>query len=312
MARIACACSRGRCWTAPRIARENAVAGRHLGCGCAGSRRWNRASGRESRFDVRSFVGGSRSAVAAGTIGEIPANALASVLLALADGLSLHHRVDPEAFRWENVRIAVEAMLSGLDRALSALPRDRRALARESRSSGCMRAPGGAASLGVLVGLGAGVGAVAFRYLILWFTEAFAGSTRPERGRPRREPACAVARDRLRRRCARGRWPSVRPLDRSLRAGGAWARRPGGHARRRRARRPDQSEGRGGEVVRLRDLYRIGRLGRARGPDRADRLGARIDHRPARPRPAREDCACWSRAARRAGSRPPSTPRSPE
>lgn len=37
-------------------------------------------------------------------------------------------------------------------------------------------APGGAASLGVLIGLGAGAGAVAFRYLILWFTEAFSGT----------------------------------------------------------------------------------------------------------------------------------------
>jgi CIC family chloride channel protein len=36
-------------------------------------------------------------------------------------------------------------------------------------------APAGAASLGVLVGLGAGAGAVAFRYLVLWFTEAFSG-----------------------------------------------------------------------------------------------------------------------------------------
>ena len=64
------------------------------------------------RAIVRGWV---EEAVAAGTIGEIPANALASVLLALADGLSLHHRVDPDAFRWDNVRIAVEAMLSGLD-----------------------------------------------------------------------------------------------------------------------------------------------------------------------------------------------------
>ena len=40
-------------------------------------------------------------------------------------------------------------------------------------------APGGAASLGVLVGLGAGAGAVAFRYLILWFTELFSGHRDP-------------------------------------------------------------------------------------------------------------------------------------
>lgn len=66
----------------------------------------------------RAIVGGwIEEAVASGRIAEVPANALASVLLALADGLSLHHRVDPDAFRWENVRIAVEAMLAGLDTA---------------------------------------------------------------------------------------------------------------------------------------------------------------------------------------------------
>jgi AcrR family transcriptional regulator len=49
------------------------------------------------------------------TMAELPSNALASVLLALADGLTLHYRVDPDAFRWEKVRLAVEAMLSGLE-----------------------------------------------------------------------------------------------------------------------------------------------------------------------------------------------------
>ena len=47
---------------------------------------------------------------------------------------------------------------------------------RRARALGWLHtAPAGAASLGVLVGLGAGAGAVAFRYLILWFTEAFSG-----------------------------------------------------------------------------------------------------------------------------------------
>jgi AcrR family transcriptional regulator len=50
-----------------------------------------------------------------GTMAEVPANAVASVLLALADGLTLHYRVDPDGFRWENVRLAVEVMLSGLE-----------------------------------------------------------------------------------------------------------------------------------------------------------------------------------------------------
>ena len=64
------------------------------------------------RAIVRGWI---EDAIAAGTMVEVPANALASVLLALADGLGLHHRVDPDGFRWENVRVAVEAMLSGLE-----------------------------------------------------------------------------------------------------------------------------------------------------------------------------------------------------
>jgi AcrR family transcriptional regulator len=60
---------------------------------------------------VRGWV---EDAIADGTLADVPANALASILLALADGLGLHHRLDPDGFRWENVRIAVEALLSGL------------------------------------------------------------------------------------------------------------------------------------------------------------------------------------------------------
>src|SRR5690348_15870843 len=40
-------------------------------------------------------------------------------------------------------------------------------------------APGGAALLGVVVGIGAGLGAVVFRYLILWATEVFSGRRDP-------------------------------------------------------------------------------------------------------------------------------------
>jgi AcrR family transcriptional regulator len=65
------------------------------------------------RAVVRGWV---EDAIAEGTMAEVPANALASVLLALADGLGLHHRLDPDGFRWQNVRAAVEALLSGLDR----------------------------------------------------------------------------------------------------------------------------------------------------------------------------------------------------
>jgi AcrR family transcriptional regulator len=64
------------------------------------------------RAIVRGWV---EQEIEAGTMTELPANALASVLLALADGLTLHYRVDPDGFRWENVRLALEAMLSGLE-----------------------------------------------------------------------------------------------------------------------------------------------------------------------------------------------------
>lgn len=45
---------------------------------------------------------------------EVKANALASILLALADGLTLHGAVDPDGFGWQNVREAVERLLDGL------------------------------------------------------------------------------------------------------------------------------------------------------------------------------------------------------
>jgi AcrR family transcriptional regulator len=45
---------------------------------------------------------------------EVPGNALASVLLALEDGLVLHGALDPSAFRWERIRRAVSVLLAGL------------------------------------------------------------------------------------------------------------------------------------------------------------------------------------------------------
>ena len=58
-------------------------------------------------------------AVAAGELVDIPSNALAAILLALADGLALHASVDPGGFRWVNVRRAVAILLEGIraDRA---------------------------------------------------------------------------------------------------------------------------------------------------------------------------------------------------
>lgn len=45
---------------------------------------------------------------------DIPANALASVLLSLEDGLLLHAAIDSSAFRWERIRRALTALLAGL------------------------------------------------------------------------------------------------------------------------------------------------------------------------------------------------------
>jgi AcrR family transcriptional regulator len=67
-------------------------------------------------------VAGQRAALRAlvdagvdgGGLTAVPANALASVLLALTDGLVLHGGLDPAAFRWSNVYRAVDAVLDGL------------------------------------------------------------------------------------------------------------------------------------------------------------------------------------------------------
>ncbi len=53
-------------------------------------------------------------AVAAGELVDIPANALASILLALSDGLLLHGGLDPAAFRWMNIRKALDLLLDGI------------------------------------------------------------------------------------------------------------------------------------------------------------------------------------------------------
>jgi AcrR family transcriptional regulator len=49
-----------------------------------------------------------------GELRDIPANAFAAVLLALADGLALHASADPGGFRWTNISRAVETLVDGL------------------------------------------------------------------------------------------------------------------------------------------------------------------------------------------------------
>lgn len=61
---------------------------------------------------VRSWI---EEAVESGELVAIPANALASILLALTDGLMLHGALDPGGFRWRNIRRAIDVMLAGLE-----------------------------------------------------------------------------------------------------------------------------------------------------------------------------------------------------
>ena len=63
------------------------------------------------RERLRSWI---EQAIARGEINQIPANAFASILLALSDGLMLHASVAPTAFRWVNIRYALNALLGGL------------------------------------------------------------------------------------------------------------------------------------------------------------------------------------------------------
>lgn len=63
---------------------------------------------------VRSWI---EEGVSSGELVAIPANALASILLALADGLMLHGALDPDAFRWRNIRRAIDVMLAGIEAA---------------------------------------------------------------------------------------------------------------------------------------------------------------------------------------------------
>ncbi len=61
---------------------------------------------------VRAWI---EEAVASGELVAIPENALASILLALADGLILHGALDADAFRWRNIRRAIDLLLAGVE-----------------------------------------------------------------------------------------------------------------------------------------------------------------------------------------------------
>ncbi len=67
----------------------------------------------DRRVRLRSWV---ENAIAAGELVEIPANAFASILLALSDGLLLQGRLDPNAFRWANISKALDVLLENVGR----------------------------------------------------------------------------------------------------------------------------------------------------------------------------------------------------
>jgi len=50
-------------------------------------------------------------------IEERRANALASILIALTDGLMLHRAVDRTGFQWSNIRSVLDSLLAGIDRS---------------------------------------------------------------------------------------------------------------------------------------------------------------------------------------------------
>ena len=60
---------------------------------------------------VRGWI---EEAMVSGELVATPANALASILLALTDGLMLHGALDPGGFRWPNIRRAIDVMLEGI------------------------------------------------------------------------------------------------------------------------------------------------------------------------------------------------------
>lgn len=65
------------------------------------------------RLWLRSWI---EDAIKAGELVDIPANAFASILLALGDGLLLHGSLDPNAFRWANISKALDTLLNGISR----------------------------------------------------------------------------------------------------------------------------------------------------------------------------------------------------
>lgn len=66
------------------------------------------------RDAVRGWI---EAGIEAGELVDIPANALASLILALGDGLMLHNKLDPSAFRWARIASALDVLFTGLSRS---------------------------------------------------------------------------------------------------------------------------------------------------------------------------------------------------
>ena len=71
------------------------------------------ASMHARRVRLRSWI---EDAMAAGELVDIPANAFASILFALSDGLLLYGSLDPHAFRWINISKALDVLLNGISK----------------------------------------------------------------------------------------------------------------------------------------------------------------------------------------------------
>jgi AcrR family transcriptional regulator len=71
-----------------------------------------RSSARSRRAALRAWV---EQGTASGELKETPANALASIVIALADGLAIHHTLDPSGFQWRNVEAALDILIAGVE-----------------------------------------------------------------------------------------------------------------------------------------------------------------------------------------------------
>ncbi|HEX3827854.1 MAG TPA: TetR/AcrR family transcriptional regulator [Sporichthyaceae bacterium] len=60
------------------------------------------------------LAGFATAGAQSGELVEVPANAFGAVLVALVDGLLLHHAVDPSGFRWENIAKVIDILLDHL------------------------------------------------------------------------------------------------------------------------------------------------------------------------------------------------------